>query len=261
MRHLLLPALVILAIPGFAQTEAPPASTGAPGSAGRIQVVDDKDPFEPNAFTGSFRMEMHGYKNEVEEANGPVNMHYWSSPEMSLVGMAADNMHNGPGTDLKFLTDHKNKWSYILMTDPKGNKTAMKSPKKKYIVDADEKKKQAANITVTKETKVIDGYTCTKVIATLEEGTWTGWVTRDIAVPFSDIASTMSRNAMARGSRDWEGLTGFPLEFEMASPDGKKTMHAFVKDLHVGDVDPGVFSITGYKVMEMPGMMPPLGDQ
>lgn len=40
----------------------------------------------------------------------------------------------------------------------------------------------------------------------------------------------------------------------MADTEGRKTIHAYVRDLHVGEVDPQVFSISGYKVMEVPGM-------
>ena len=255
--HLLLPlaaALTSLSVMGQTDDGQHPPRLPGSGNMGQIKMEDDKDPFKPNAFVGSFRMEMHFFQQGTEDPNGPANMQYWSSTDMSLVGMTPERSNGTAGTDLKLLTDHKGKWSYILMTDPKGNKTAMKSPKKKYILADDGRQELAAKIQVTKETKVIDGHTCTKVIATLEEGTWTGWVTKDIAVPFSDIAGTMSRNALARGSGNWDGIPGFPLEYEMADTEGRKTIHAYVRDLHVGEVDPQVFSISGYKVMEVPGM-------
>lgn len=226
---------------------------GQAGLAGQVGVVDDNDPFKPNAFSGSFRMEMHLFKDGMEVPEGPGNIHFWSSPDMTLMSMAAQHTGTGPTTDMKVLTDFRGKWTYFLMTDPKGNKTAMKSRKKKFITNAAGTGQQGRS-TVTKETKMIDGHTCTKVIGTTEEGTWTGWVAKDIAVPFSDIARSLNRGASAQGGLDWDGLSGFPLEFEMTDKDGNKTMACFVKDLRIGEVDPSVFSIAGFKVMEVPGI-------
>lgn len=249
-------AAALLALPAAAQSDAlqhQPDGITTSNNVAPVRVEDDNDPFKPNAFTGSFRMEMHRFADGVEDANGPVNMHYWSSPDMTLMQMAAPTAKGGAQTDMKILTDLKGKWTYFLMTDPRGNKTAMKSRKKKVIVDGEEAEGHR-EFTVTKETKMIDGHKCTKVVGTTEDGTWTGWVAKDIAVPFGDVANSMSRSAMQRGHQDWEGLSGFPLEFETADKDGKKTMQAFVKDLQVGEVDPSVFSIADYKVMEVPGI-------
>jgi hypothetical protein len=262
MRLLLPFAASLLCMPAIAQHDAhehQPETIydrlSTSGNVGQVKVEDDNDPYKPNAFVGSFRMEMHRYSEGVEDRSGPADMHYWSSPDMTLISMAREGAKGGPGTDIKILTDLKNKWNYFLMTDPKGNKTAMKSPKKKFIYPETESNKgHNANFTVTNVTKVIDGHTCTKVISKSDEGTWTGWVAKDIPLSYSDIASNMSRRAVENGRQDWEGLQGFPLEFEMTDENGKRTMQVFVKDLHVGAVDPGLFSISGYKVMEVPGM-------
>ncbi|MBS1547262.1 MAG: DUF4412 domain-containing protein [Bacteroidetes bacterium] len=260
MRLLLPFATALLCMPVQAQNDAhqhQPENNidhlSTSGNVGQVKVEDDNDPFKPNAFTGSFRMELHRYANAVEDADGPMNMHYWSSPDMTLMQMAAPSAKGSPQTDMKILTDLKGKWTYFLMTDPRGNKTAMKSRKQKVIIGED-KADDLHDFKVTNETKMIDGHKCTKVVGTTEDGTWTGWVAKDIAVPFSDLANSMSRSAMQRGRQNWEGLSGFPLEFETADKDGKMTMQAFVKDLQVGNVDPSVFSITDYKVMEVPGI-------
>ncbi|MBP8824398.1 MAG: DUF4412 domain-containing protein [Flavobacteriales bacterium] len=253
--RLALPLLAtLLCLHATAQTnpEQDPAG-GLAGMAGQVEVVDDNDPFQPNAFSGSFRMEMHLFKDGMEVPEGPGNIHFWSSPEMTLMSMAAQHPSTGPTTDMKVLTDFKGKWTYFLMTDPKGTKTAMKSRKKKFITNAGGTSPQG-RFTVTKETRIIDGHSCTKVIGTTEDGTWTGWVAKDIAVPFSDLAPSLNRGASAQGGQDWEGLPGFPLEFEMSDKEGRKTMECFVKDLWTGDVDPSVFSMAGFKVMEVPGI-------
>ncbi len=259
MRFLLPIAAALIAIPAAAQsdTHQHPHGVTTSGNVGQVQVEDDNDPFKPNAFTGSFRMEVHLFKDGAEVQDEPMNMHYWSSPDMTLISMAARNNKGKPGTEMKMLTDLKGKWSYILMTDPKGNKTAMKSRKQKYTFDTAGKDAKHSDFTVTKETKMIDGHKCTKVIGKTEDGTWTGWVAKDIAVPFADIASTMTHSAIQRDRQNWNGLSGFPMEYDVTDKDGKKVTEVFVKDLKVGDVDPNIFSIADYKVMEIPGIQRP----
>lgn len=256
MRFLLPFAAALLAVPATAQSNMlqgiqPGHSAATSDNVQQVKMVDDNDPFTPNQFEGSFRMQMHSFSKNVEQKNSPTNVRYWSSPEMSMIGLAVET---GQGSELKMLTDHKGKWSYMLMADEKGNKTAMKSRKKKVTVTEDEQAVDNGKFTVTKETKMIEGHLCTKVIATTEDGTWTGWVAPDIAVPFGDIANNMNRSAIRKKQQDWQGLQGFPLEYEMVDKNGKDRIVVYVKDLQIGEVDPSVFSISDYKVMEIPGM-------
>ncbi|MBL0036597.1 MAG: hypothetical protein IPP26_12750 [Flavobacteriales bacterium] len=98
-----------------------------PGSSKGVSVEDDKSPFVPNSFIGSFRMENHMFSKGVEEKNSPTTMRYWSSAEMTMTKM---EMPDAKGQDMRMLTDLKGKWQYMMMVDEKGKKTAMKSKKK-----------------------------------------------------------------------------------------------------------------------------------
>jgi len=261
MRFALPLIAVLLSIPATAQSDAQQKAleslqqNGAYVSSGvsDVKVEDDNDPFTPNEFVGSFRMEVHSFVKGVEAKESPTNMRYWSSPDMTLIGISPEG---SKGAQIKMLTDLKGKWSYMLMTDEKGNKTGMKSRKKKITFNTSESDsgKDNGKFTVTTETKVIEGHTCTKVVGTTEEGTWTGWVAKDIVVPFGDIANSMSRSAIQKKKQNWEGLQGFPLEYEIVDKNGKDKLVVYVKDLQIGSVDPSVFSISGYKMMEIPGM-------
>lgn len=259
MRFALPLIAALLTIPAASQSsiqdkimESLQKNGGAKGSGMEdVKVEDDNDPFTPNEFVGSFRMEIHHFEKGVETKESPTNMRFWSSSDMTLIGISPEG---AKGTEMKMLTDLKGKWSYILMTDDKGKKTAMKSRKKKVTFNTTESEETDAKFTVTNETKVIEGYTCTKVIGTNEDGTWTGWVAKDLAVPFGDIANSMNRRAMQKKQQDWGELQGFPLEYEMVDKNGKDKMVVYMKDLQIGTVDPGVFSISDYKVMEIPGM-------
>jgi GLPGLI family protein len=247
MRHsFILSAALVSNLASFAQTDQNTYMQQVMAGHG-VKVEDDNDPYKPNAFTGSFRMEMHHYENGAEAKNSPTNMRYWSSEDMTLIQTM---MPEGKGRDMKILTDLKGKWMYMLMDDAKGSKTAMKSKKKKVVMNASPEGEKRPEVTVTNETKTIDGHLCTKVISKSSEGTWTGWVAKDLKAPFGD----MSRNvrggdpAMMRGM---DHIDGFPLEFEYVDAKGKKVV-CYMKEVTT-TVDPSVFALDGYNVMEMPG--------
>ena len=212
-----------------------------------MKVEDDKSPFVPNSFVGSFRMENHLYKNGAEEKHSPTTMRYWSSAEMIVI---KTELPDQKGQDMRMLTDLKGKWQYMLMTDDKGRKTALKSRKKTVTMDKEAEAK-APEITVTEETKVIDGQTCVKVISKSPEGTWTGWVAKDLHSPFGDMLRNVKTGDPAMSER-MSKMDGMTLEFEWADANGKDTMHCFIKDVVVGQVDTSVFSLDGYQVTEMP---------
>lgn len=215
---------------------------------GDPRIEDDTDPFVPNSFIGSFRMEVHHFQNGIEEKDSPTNMRYWSKEDMTATKM---EMPEAKGQDMRMLMDLQNKWQYMLMTDENGSKTAMRSRKKKIVME--EKERPAhAEVTVTSETKMIDGHQCVKVVSKSEEGTWTGWVAEDLPAPFDDMMRNV-RTGDTGMSEHMAGVKGFPLEFEWVDADGKASMHCYMKDVVTGKVDESVFSLDGYEVMEMPG--------
>ncbi len=225
------------------------SGTGAgDGSGHGVKMEDDNDPFVPNEFVGSLRMEMHHFKEGVELKTSPTNMRYASNAEWTSM----KNEMTGQSRDMSIVTDLKGKWSYMLMTDEKGKKTAMKSHKKKMVMTGDTTKKKDPTITITKETRTIEGHLCTKVIVVSEDGTWTGWVAKGVNGPFADILRSMGQRGDDSHMNAMKGLDGMPLEFEWVPTDGKSRMVCYIKELVSGKVDPTVFSLDGYEVMEMP---------
>lgn len=218
--------------------------------AGGVKVEDDKSPFVPNTFIGSFRMEMHSFKNGQEDKNSPTNMRYWSSAEMTMMKTEAAGMKEGE--EMKILTDLKNKHQYMLMTDSDGKKTAMKQRKKNITMDED-KLKSEADVKKTSETREIEGHACTKYIVTTEDGTWTGWVAEDMKAPFEDMARSAAKGN-ERMQQNMHEMPGFPLEFEWVSTDGKDKTVSYIRDLRYGSVEESVFSLDGYEIMDMTGM-------
>lgn len=217
---------------------------------GGARMEDDNDPYVPNEFIGSFRMEMHHYKGPEEQKNSPTNMRYWSKADMTLNAMETPDR---PGQSMRMLTDLKGKWTYMLTTDDKGKKSAMKSRKKKMVMSADTASaKKAPVITVTKETRSIEGHSCTKVIVVSEDGTWTGWVAKDVKAPFTDMMRSTQQRGNDGHMQAMKDVDGMALEFEWVPTDGKSRMMCYVKELVVGKVDESLFSLDGYEVMEMP---------
>lgn len=217
-----------------------------------MRMEDDNDPFVPNTFTGSFRMETHVFENGTEKKESPMNVRYWSSPELSMVQMA---MPGQPGEGMKILTDHKGKWQYMLMADADGKRMAMKSKKKKMVMtgQAQDAPNPDIKVTVTKETKTIDGHVCTKVIGTSTKGTWTGWVAMKLTSPMKDIAKSMTTGDQDV-AKEIGKLNGFPLEYEWVSADGKERLVCNVRELSTAAVEPVTFSLDGYEVVVIPGM-------
>ncbi|MFN8350517.1 MAG: hypothetical protein U0U25_03535 [Flavobacteriales bacterium] len=242
MRTLLLSVALLASLFATAQIDLSKIMAGQ-----GVKVEDDKSPFVPNSFVGSFRMENHLYKNGVEEKHSPTTMRYWSSADMTLI---KTEMPEQKDQDMRMMTDLKGKWQYMLMTDDKGGKTAMKSRKKTVTVDKEAEGKMA-DVTVTNETKVIDGHTCVKVVSKSSEGTWTGWVAKDLPSPFGDMLRNVKAGDPAMSER-MSKLDGMTLEFEWTDANGKDSMRCYIKDVVVGTVDAGVFSLDGYEVMEMP---------
>lgn len=219
-------------------------------SGSNMRMEPDTDPFVPNAFVGSFMMDMHFFENGTESKHSPMTSTIHSSESMLAFDSKAPDMKES----MRMIIDQKEKWQYMLMDDGKGNKMAMKTKKMK-VTGVEESNKNAADIQVTDETKTIDGHLCKKMIAKDEDGTWTGWMAQDIEMPFHSVMRDMRGKGADMHDDALAGVHGFPLEYEWVSNDGKERVTCTIRDLKLGTVDEGAFSLKGYRLMEMP-MMP-----
>lgn len=214
-----------------------------------VQMVPDTDPFSPNTFIGSFRMEMHLYKNGSEEQHSPMDMLMHSSAEKTCM----ETRTPGVKEQVRMLIDQKEKWQYMLMDEGTGNRMAMKTRKMKVVSTTDEQV-SAPDVQVTDETKTIDGHLCKKLISKSEDGTWTGWMAQDIDVPFHSFMRDMHQNGQHMYSGAIAGVHGFPLEYEWISSKGDERIQCYIKDLKLGVVDEKIFSLDGYQVVELPAL-------
>ncbi len=220
-------------------------------SAG-IRMEPDTDPFVPNLFIGSFTMDMHFFENGKESKQSPATSTIHSSESM----LAFDSRMPDMKERMRMIIDQKGKWQYMLMDDGQGNKMAMKSRKMK-VTSTQETEQNAADIRVTDETRTIDGHLCKKMIAKDEDGTWTGWMAQDIETPFHSVMRDMRGKGADMHDAALAGVHGFPLEYEWVSNDGKERVTCTIRDLKLGTVDEGAFSLEGYQLMELPTLPTP----
>src|SRR6185436_8204291 len=121
---------------------------------------------------------------------------------------------------VRTIFDKKEQTMTILTEKDGGNKMAMV----RKMPDANEtmgnKEGKEAKITVTNETKTIEGYNCKKVIAESYESTTEMWVTDDLGLTYADMFSMMNRGRgpasnMGSGMQNYKDVKGLPLEMHM----------------------------------------------
>jgi uncharacterized protein DUF4412 len=161
----------------------------------------------------------------------------------------------------KTIFDKKEQTMTILTEKDGANKMAMvrKMPDANELKDK-EKSGKEAKITVTNETKTIEGYNCKKVIAESDESTTEMWVTDELGLTYSDMFGMMHRgrgpaSGMAMNMQNYKDVKGVPLE--MHTRNKNKTDEdttILVKNIKKGNVDASVFDISGYQVMDMSKM-------
>ena len=220
-------------------------------------IEKDDSPFVPNTFIGNFVMDITTPEKKKDNPQ-TMTMHYASNAEMTAIQIEGADMK---GQEMKMMTDLKNKWQYILMTDNDGKKTAMKTPKMKVELQSSDTMKTKSDgsdteITVTNEIKTINGYVCTKVIAKSKEGTWTGWMAKDVDVPFTDLSNNLVSGKTSMLNYDEKQITGFPMEFEMVDAETNETTKGVTRELKIGEPPASSFSLDGYQVMELPMAIP-----
>jgi len=258
MKHSLFPALLLSCLSFGLQAQsvqdimnAAMEEAGKNGG-GQVSITENTDPFVPLDFTGTFRMEMHSFKNGKAEKDSPAIMR---------MSMANDRMAMVPTTakgkeEMRIFFDLKNKHSYTLMTDDKGNRSGFKMKMMKFSGAADgaeTKSDKDAKMVRSGETKVIDGHTCTKYTYTSAEGNGTAWIAEDIKF---DIMKTFAQMSGSTPNKDWQKVpySGLMMENSWNSADGKERVDMYIRDLQVGKVDESMFSTEGYNLQDMSNM-------
>jgi len=192
----------------------------------------------------SFNMEVTTPKSKE-----PMNMRVVSSSDKTV--MQLTNMSQQQNS-MKILIDNATDKKYILM-DNNGEKIAtMVNP---FEVEKAMESAKEPKITATKETRTIDGYQCTKVIAETDEVTSDLWLTQEAGFTYNELYKIFNSTKGTPGARAslpaLKDVKGFPIEIvsKQKSKEGSVTVR--IKDISRAKVDPQYFSLDGYKVVNM----------
>jgi hypothetical protein len=222
------------------------------GAPGGMTVEENTDPFVPLGFTGSFRMEVHNYKNGAEEKDSPMNIAMAFTDEKMAMAPETPGKEKG---SMKMVMDLKNKFTYTLITDEKGQRTGMKMKMMKVNMDdgADKETKDEGQVVRTDETRTIEGHLCRKYTYTGKDGSGEAWLAEDL-----EFNAFKAMGSMASGKKPerWQQAPyqGMMMETTWNDTNGKDKVVMFTKDLVVGKENKEAFSMDGYQIQDMSNM-------
>ncbi len=218
-----------------------------PAGEATVTIEENQDPFVLLSFTGSYRMEVHTFKNGKEEKDSPNNVRMSFNPDhMAMVPVSKD-----PKEEMRMVFDLRNKHTYTLITDNKGERTGIKMKMMKVNVEGDGKTTDNdTKVVRTNETKVIEGHTCRKYTYSDKDGSGEAWIAEDLDF---DMMGAFRQMVGGKKMEDWQrmGTTGVVMENTWTSADGKEKVVMYTRDLVVGKVDEAIFSTKGYEVQDM----------
>ena len=156
---------------------------------------------------------------------------------------------------MSFLMDNSTGKQYLLM-EGNGQKLAM--PVNMNEVDKKSEAVKEPAITYTKETKTIDGYKCSKVITETDSLKADLWITQDIGFEYSEFFKMLNTTKGSAGPvariPALTNMKGFPVEIISTDKKKNETTTLQIKNISKNKIDPKVFSMEGYQMMD-PSMM------
>jgi hypothetical protein len=249
MKRILLPLLAFFAtlnLPAQSMEELMKKAMEQQGGQNKVTVEENKDPFTPLTFTGSYRMEVHSYKSGKEEKDSPMNLVMAFKPD----GMAMVP-NTGTKEETRMVFDLKGKMMYTLITDDQGQRTGVKMKMMKVNVEgAADGTTDDTKVTRTNETKVIEGRTCRKYTYSDKEGSGEAWLAEDLKW---DMMAVMKQMMGGKGAEGWQksGMDGLMMENTWTSADGKEKVVMYTRDIVQGKVNEALFSTAGYQIQDM----------
>ncbi|MDX9751012.1 MAG: DUF4412 domain-containing protein [Flavobacteriales bacterium] len=221
----------------------------AAGQKEKVTVEEDNTPFKPLGFTGSYRWEIHSYKNGTPEKDSPTHMVMaFDDAHMAMVPQAAKGKE-----EMRMLFDLKNKHTYTLMTDKKGQRSGIKMKSMRiHVQDDTTATDDDIKVKRTNETKTIEGHTCRKYTYSNADGHGEAWIAE--GVKFNAFAAL--GHMVGGKTDDWQKAPyhGLVMESVWNDKNGRDRVEMFTRDLVIGRVDAALFSTAGYEVQDMTNM-------
>jgi hypothetical protein len=173
------------------------------------------------------------------------------------VGMQGSKMamepQMGEAGSMRYIMDNSENRQYMLMEN-NGQKMAMMIDPFDAVQKTAEQAKDP-KITVTRESRSIDGYQCKKVIAETEEVVTEIWMAESAGLNYQQLYkifnSTKGTPGPRRAMPDLKDIKGFPIEIISKDKAKAETVTIRIKDIKPNTTDAALFSMDGYKVVDM----------
>jgi len=166
--------------------------------------------------------------------------------------MLMEPLNMGTPGSMKIMVDNAQNKQYMLM-NMNGQKMAMPVDMKSL-----EKAPEAYSepkLTITQETKVINNHKCTKVLTESETQKGIFWVSPDVGMDYAEfykiLSAWKSQNNMVR-IPELKSVKGFPIEIVSTDKKKNETTTIKISDISHVKVDPKLFSMDGYQMMDPP---------
>lgn len=218
---------------------------------------DDSEPVEvePVEQTGRWTMEVSEYKKGKLKKDMPARITYHIDTYKFASEIHAANEDVDEVISIYDRRDRK-----VTMKSVKdGEKTAFITKMPRIKVGVSKKAVQEGEFTVkpTGQSKSIEGYLCKEYkIDSSDEITY-AWITEELIFDIramNDLVQVKDQNGMMTDYSNVYNITGFMLEAHTEIKGKDETRDFFVRDIHVGDVDPEIFSLDGYEITDMSSM-------
>ncbi len=217
-----------------------------------ITMEEISDPLPPLEFTGSMRLVVHSTGKGIKASDETAEIRLaFKSDGMAMVPETKD-----PGKQIRMVFDLPARHSYTLITDEKGNKSAIKMKMMRMSSTAtspDDPNEPEGQVVRTEETKTIEGHSCRKYTYSAPDGSGEAWIAEDVKFDVMRAFANMAGgDHLQHGPR--MGYEGLMMESTWTAADGSTSSTMHVKDLKVGTVDEGMFSLAGYQIQDMTSM-------
>lgn len=223
-----------------------------------VSFEEDDEPWEAVAsdFVGSFTMEVTTTKNGKSDKSETMKMGYHIdryrfafSPEMKDKNVQSSTI----------IYDLQNRTMTTMTNDGK-KKQAVVMPMMKIKTKVKSEELMGNNLTFTRtsDTKEIEGYPCVKYLLESDDYTGTVWMTEAFMVDLSVMTQMVKVEGKSGSSLNWKdlyGVEGTSLESHITDKKKNETYDSYYTNLRIGSIDPAVFDLSGYEVMDMARML------
>jgi len=206
-----------------------------------LEEAAEEDFVFESDFVGQFEMEID-ITMDGKSSEGSVN--YFFNKKVICMDITMDN-HSA-----KIITDHGNR--KMTMID-KANNTAIvmvMPPQKTFNTESED-----YEVTRDGSTRFIAGRKCVKYLIKSDSHKTTAWVDESVRFDYDNMMKAFNSQATGNinngGSSYMEEISGFPVETETVSKNGKEKTVIRIISFEEDRVDMNAFSTEGYKVTDM----------